>query len=90
MRINFRPSDANEARRNVRVHPGPAHNFGHMWGEFIVIDIHPTVGWTNSLGFCGLLSVAVEHEHCNTNVHNADRLEEDQTITAHVTTAIDR
>lgn len=50
----------------------------------MVIDFHLTFGLSGSPGFCGVMSAAAEHAHCNTTLESAHSLSEGVDMMAHV------
>ena len=47
-----------------------------MVGELGVVDVRLTFGWSGFPGLWGVMSVAVEHAHCNTTIKTSQLLNE--------------
>lgn len=85
-RVVMGGADAHEAFRNIGIHPDHAQYVAYTFGEFIVVvDLRLTFGWTNSLGYWGVISNAAKFLHCNTNKHNVEVVEEGRRVMEHIT-----
>lgn len=83
-RILVTKTDVASALRNVRISPDHAHKFCYVIGDVLVADLRLVFGWAAPPGLSGVVASAAEHSHRNTNVVNAELVEEGREIMSHV------
>ena len=84
LRLLMATINVNDVYRNVRIDPNQAHSFCYTVGDLVVIDFRLTFGWTGSPGNFGVMALAAENSHCNTDLSNVQLLPEGVKMMEHV------
>ena len=83
-RCNLSQMDVKDAFRQVAVEWDGCTKFGHVLGDFVVVDRRLVFGWRNSPGFYCLLAGAIEHAHGSTSFDDAVVTPQGLAATRHV------